>query len=529
VVVGAATPAWRRPDRLALVAFAGLEFAAVPVLLHLGRRRWFQNDDWALLVRARGGWREAFDSNIWGHWITLPVLAYRLGWWLVGLRHYTPYLLSVILSHLAVVALLRVVMRRCGAGPWVSTIAASMFVFFGAGGDAILNPVQISFNGSLVFGLSQLLLADHDGPVDRRDFFGLACGLAGLMCSNVAIAMVASVGLACLLSRGWRIAMLHTAPLAVIYIAWWSVFAAAAKGLFSQRASIGELSQFMWSNGRAVLSGLGGVSGVGFLLLSLLAVGLVLAHRQAPGVFSRESSSAIALLVGAAVFNVTVGAIRAGLGGSASMFASTPRYVYVGAAMVLPALAVATTAVIRRRRLLAPLALAMLLIGIPANFHELATRYDNFPTNYARTFSLYAYSPMIRRIPKGSSVPLPGARAITVDFLKSAAASGHLVRPRDLRRGEAATAALHLALQKLYTAPRGRCRRSVSTAIILLSTNDEIVVVRGTASIIYVTPQGASFPWRLAGPLTLRALTGPLSLRLVAADPAALCVQRWVG
>ena len=47
---------------------------------------------------------------------------------------------------------------------------------------------------SLVFGVAQLLLADHDGPVDRRDWLALAAGLIGLMCSGIAVTMTIVVG-----------------------------------------------------------------------------------------------------------------------------------------------------------------------------------------------------------------------------------------------------------------------------------------------------------------------------------------------
>ena len=55
-------------------------------------------------------------------------------------------------------------MRRAGVRPWLATLLAGVFVFFGSGAENILIAFQITFVGSLVFGLTQLLLADHDGP-----------------------------------------------------------------------------------------------------------------------------------------------------------------------------------------------------------------------------------------------------------------------------------------------------------------------------------------------------------------------------
>ena len=125
--------------------------------------------------------------------------------------------------HLVAAALVLAVMRRSGVRPWLATVAAAVFVFFGAGAENILVAFQITFVGSLVFGLTQLLFADHDGPLDRRDWLGLLAGFAGLLCSGVAVTMTVVVGLAVLLRRGfrgWRVALFHTAPLAVAYALW---------------------------------------------------------------------------------------------------------------------------------------------------------------------------------------------------------------------------------------------------------------------------------------------------------------------
>jgi hypothetical protein len=136
--------------------------------------------------------------------VTLPVLAYRGIWTVFGLR-YLPYQVLAVALHLTAAVLLRVIMRRAGVGPWLSTATAAVFEFFGAGAENILVAFQIAFVGALVFGLTHLILADHDGPLDRRDGFGLLAGFCGLMCSSVAISMVVAVGIAVLLRRGRRV------------------------------------------------------------------------------------------------------------------------------------------------------------------------------------------------------------------------------------------------------------------------------------------------------------------------------------
>lgn len=89
-------------------------------------------------------------------------------YWLVGLRSYAPYHVLAIGLHLKAAALLRVIMRRAGVVPWISTVPASLIAFFGTASQEILWAFQIAFSGALVLGLVQLLLADHDGSIDRR-------------------------------------------------------------------------------------------------------------------------------------------------------------------------------------------------------------------------------------------------------------------------------------------------------------------------------------------------------------------------
>src|SRR5438128_11177787 len=122
-------------------------------------------------------------------------------WSLFGLGIYRPYLAFVVVLHLVVAGLLRAVMRRAGVSPWLATTAAAAYTFFGPGWHNIEEAFQITIVGALAFGLTHLLLADHDGPIDRRDWIGLGAGFCGLMCSGVGVTLVIVVGAAALLRR----------------------------------------------------------------------------------------------------------------------------------------------------------------------------------------------------------------------------------------------------------------------------------------------------------------------------------------
>ena len=508
----------RVASRLPLVVFGVVEATAIPVLLHAGNKRWFFGDDWFFLASTtRGGLRTVLKTNTYGHWMTLPILAYRFLWWLFGLRHFTAFLLLVILLHLATAALLRAVMRRCGAGPWISTIAASMLVFFGAGASDILQPFQITFDGALVFGLTHLLLADHDGRLNRRDVAGLVCGLAGLMCSNVSIAMVATVGLAVLLRRGWRAALFHTVPLGAIYIAWWSIYARSAHGLLGKRASIGELVRYVWKGVRVTFEALGHFPVVGLLLAAIFVVGLILAWTRGSGISRRRSAAAAALVGGAVIFIASAGLLRASPAITpAAQSGYVSRYVYVSAAMLLPALAVAVTALVRRRRWLAPITAVALLVGLPGNFHALTAYGASFPRHYEHGFLVLAHSPVARRVPPFLRVP-PGASPGYMDagWLVAGVESGRIP---DLGRHaspqESASAALTLSLSRYLIDARPRRCRPIANSVVL-QRGDQIAATSGAFDLVSDAGAGVtSAPWHVVAPQRFQAFTGPLSLRI---------------
>ena len=209
--------------RVATVVFAVVVIAAVPLYLWRGRHQWFYLDEWDYLAARKATSLHDLLRPHNEHWQTLPILAYRALWNIVGLHSYKPYQLVTIGLHLTAACLLRVVMRRAGVGPWIATIAASLFVLFGPGHENVIWAFQVGFVGSLVCGLAHLILADHDGPLDRRDAIGLLFGIAGLMSSGVGVTMAFVVGLAALMRRGWRAAAFHLVPLAVLFLGWWLV------------------------------------------------------------------------------------------------------------------------------------------------------------------------------------------------------------------------------------------------------------------------------------------------------------------
>ena len=126
--------------------------AALPILLVVGRRKWFFWDEWDFLAQ-RGlhghGLAEAVARLFRPHnehWSTLPILVYRLLFALFGVRHYLPYQAVVVLVHLAVCLALWFIMVRAGASAWVATALGAVFALFGAGSQTSLWAFQIGFD-----------------------------------------------------------------------------------------------------------------------------------------------------------------------------------------------------------------------------------------------------------------------------------------------------------------------------------------------------------------------------------------------
>jgi len=454
-------------------------------------------------------------------------LVFRLLFIVFGLRTYLPYQLLSIGLHVGVAALLRVIMRRAGVSPWIATAAATLFVFFGAGSENILIAFQITFTGALVLGLTQLLLADHEGPLDRRDAVGLVAGLGGLLCSDVALVMIVSVGVLAMLARRWRAAALHVLPLAVVFVAWSVGYARQTHPTFDRR----HVEHAVRTTVTATFGALGQLPFVGWVLAAMLLAGMTLAWRDTPRIERRQRlDAAVALSVGALAFVSIIAVNRGGLG---IQFLSSSRYLYVVAAMLLPALAVSGDAIARRRRALGPFVLTLLLVGIPGNIAKTGRSLD--PPSYGnakRVFTSLPRMALARQVPRSLHPTQSFAAEVTVGWLLDGVQSGRIPAASPPTLFEFANNTLRLSLEQLDGPPRSSCIPFGSPTRRLLQKGQSINV-RGTVGVQLAAdsthtasgwlPFGGSLV-AIAPTFTLRAVTGPLNLRIRPQSfTAALC------
>jgi hypothetical protein len=425
--VAAPTSPPRHDDQVrpAAFAFAVIELAGFIFYVVAGRHLWFYRDEWDFLA-AKGFNAHDLIEPHGGHLSVVPLAVYRAMYSTFGLHSYVPYQVLTILLHLAAAALLWIIMRRAGVHPWLATVIGGAFVFFGTASQDIIWAFQVGFSGALVFGLVQLVLSDHDGPIDRRDWWGLAAGVVALLCAGVAVATVLTVGLATLVRRGWRPALFHTAPLGILYGAWWLHYTGTSQ------ASVHDPS-VLWAWFRTGVAGafgaLGQVTLVGWAIAIMLVAGGVLAWRQYPADERRRRLPLpAAMLVGSAVFLLITGVNRAWVG---TRFASSSRYMHVTVALLLPALAVAGDALVRRWRGFAVVVPLLFLIGIPGNIAATGNNFLNerFFSNYAEMIKSLPRMDLAPRVPRDFNPEPINGPGLTVGWLIDAAHSGSIPPP----------------------------------------------------------------------------------------------------
>jgi hypothetical protein len=330
----------------------GLLLIALPVLLYCARDKWFWLDDFDFLADRQLGDNlgDILRNLVRSHGdqlSTLQMVVYRGLYSIFGLHSYVPYVLVVIAFHLVASGLLWLIMKRNGVHPWVATVLCAAFTFFGAAADELLFAALMNYTAALAFGFAQLSLADHDGQDRRRDLFAMTCGIAAVFCSGVAVVTVAVVGVTVLVRSGWRRAALQAAPPAIIYGAWQLAYGGGREG-----TSVGRWLDFVGTGIVNTVEELVQVPYLGIPMLVALFAFLALTWRPTK---ARPDLAVMPLAVGAIAFFGFTALGRAVYGAD---FAESERYVYVGAALLLPALGIGVTRLLQQRALLPALAIA---------------------------------------------------------------------------------------------------------------------------------------------------------------------------
>lgn len=243
-------------------AFVAVLALSTVVFWYVGRHQWFIRDDWAFVLTRR---QIRADQGIvaWlctpqdGHWMAPPLAIYWLVEQLAGIDSYWPFLFVNLALHVTAVVLVRQICLRWGVSGWTTCAVCALLLVFGNGWENIVFAVQITYNLSLVAFLAQVLLSDHDGPIDRRDVLGAAAGVVGVMSSAFGPFYAAAV-FVLLVARGrWRAALVAVVPQAVIYSWWLVTWASDPKGNSGDPSVFGA-SRFVREGVFATLRGMTG-------------------------------------------------------------------------------------------------------------------------------------------------------------------------------------------------------------------------------------------------------------------------------
>jgi hypothetical protein len=312
------------PDVVAWAALALVMLAGAAALLYLTRGTFFWFDEWLWITGRRGNSLATFLDPHNSHLSLVPIVIYKLLFAAVGISHYVPYRVVVIASHLLVVLLVYLYVKR-RVGPFVALLAAVSILLLGPGWQEFLWPFQIAWLIAIASGIGALLM------LDRRDRLAevVACCLIAVSVASssvgvaIAIAMIVEIRAG---RRTLRDAWIVGIPLA-LYVLWTIGYQhAVVDGDLSSTIGFAAQSSVIALPALLGLSGTNALNSNGTLLafgapLTVAAVGVMawaaLRHR----IFSARALTLALTLI--AFWGLT-GIARSDLSGP---FAT--RYVYV--------------------------------------------------------------------------------------------------------------------------------------------------------------------------------------------------------
>jgi len=496
---------------------------AAGALMVIGVDQWFFLDEWDFLT----------DRTAWDlgdllrphneHWSTLPILLYRGVYRVFGLSSYLPYRALAVGSHLLCAVLLRVILRRSGVDPWLATVAVVPWIFFGSGWQDIVWGFQVAWNGALALSMTQLLLADHDGPRDRRDVLAVGAGIGALLCAGIATSLTVAVALALLLRRGWRVAALHAVPLAGAYLAWSSAY---GEQTFLDLAVTGDKAAFVWSGLVGTVTALTWFDLLAIPLVAASALGVGLQLRNAGRLWRPALAVSAGLAGGGVAFLVVVSLGRWGFGAD---FARSSRYLHIVSFLLLPLIVVGLDALRARmaRDGLAPVVavagVALLLwVGLPGNlgaFSEL-TPGRRLEAGNPLVVETMAASVIDRPGLPDEGMPLPvAAPSLTIGWLRQAVAEGTLEpRRTDDFFTNAVNAQALVILQVDAEADVGPCRDLDGPLALALDEGDRIGFRALRLEVEVDDPELGSFSTQF-DPLYGEVVTASADVTVVVSNP----------
>jgi len=327
---------WRPADWLGVLVFGAAALCAVLWLLDLGRGLTFFLDEWDFIEYTGnpGYWHTVLQPHN-GHPSMVPFSLYDLLLHTVGLRHYWPYQLILVLLSVGCGWLLFWLLRR-KVHPLVAAAAAAVLMLLGPAWQDLLWPFQFGFLGSVASGLGALILLDR--RTRRADVGACICLVVSIGCSGVGLPFLAGILVELAWRRqDWRRAWIPAIPFA-LFLAWYE---AIGKSGSSPSVSPSFVVRSIGSDTATTVGALvGRGSTAGSVLTAVLALAIVVAVVRSPARAARLAMAVSGLLA----FWILTLLARGASQGSAS------RYLYPAAVLVFLAVGELPNLITRRHR-----------------------------------------------------------------------------------------------------------------------------------------------------------------------------------
>jgi hypothetical protein len=275
---------------LPLLGFLCLASATLVVIL--GLRLTFFNDDWYLLLQLPGlASHGGFDALLEPHnanMVVLLVLVYKVLTVIFGMHSQLPFrlLLGTEMAALGILVYL-LVSERVGA--LLGLAAAAVMLFLGPAWEVLLFFAAINHLAALTFGLAALLALESDSR--RRNAFACALLICAVAISNTGLPFVVGAAIAVAIRRRRSQLWIPAIP-AAVFVLWWAFYGhkqssgvTAAHLAHLPRYVLDSLSSGLASISGLVHPGLPGILSSGHLLTVIALVAFVtwLARGGRPG------------------------------------------------------------------------------------------------------------------------------------------------------------------------------------------------------------------------------------------------------
>jgi hypothetical protein len=241
------------------------------------------------------------------------------------------------------------------------------------------------------------------------------------------------------------VAMVHVAPLGAVYGVWWI---AIGHQEATQVPGLPDAARFGTRMVDGTISAVGQIPGLGVVLVVITAVGFATAAYSSRGRAWRATLTVPTALIAGLIIFVITATTRSDIYSPTSS-----RYLYVVAALALPAMGVAVEAIVQRRRqLLIPLCV-LFLLGVPGNLRTFVDYTNSAPVKdmqeYRRMLLGSAHLAVAAQDPpdvRPDHVLAKQSDRVTIGWLRSGVASGRVPAVAHLSPAEIAMDTLRLSL-----------------------------------------------------------------------------------